>query len=77
MTVSSHTVPETSAHYSTRGLRPVLALLPALAAMLFLSLFTTGCGKREDPILRLSAEESLTMGKQFLEDEKYARARRT
>ena len=54
----------------------LLSLLPALAAVLFLAVFTTGCGEREDPILRLSAEESLTMGKQFLEDEKYARARR-
>lgn len=56
-----------------------LGAAPALLALtlgLVLALATVGCGKREDPILRLSAEESLNLGKQFLEDEKYARARR-
>ena len=53
-----------------------LPLLLSLACALSLAFATIGCGKREDPILRLSAEESLTLGKQFLEEEKYARARR-
>ncbi len=39
-------------------------------------LVTIGCkGKRDDPILRLSAAEALEMGKQFLTDEKYYKAR--
>ncbi len=42
-----------------------LLLLPLLAA----------CGKRDDPILRLSAAEALVMGKQFLEQKKYYKAR--
>ena len=35
---------------------------------------TTACGKREDPILRLSADEALELGKQFMADEKYFKA---
>lgn len=42
---------------------------------LLLLLFAAGCGKRDDPILRLSAAEALTMGKQFLEQKKYYKAR--
>lgn len=50
---------------------PILLLLPLLAA-------TAGCksGQREDPILRLSAEESLEMGKELLAAEKFFKARR-
>ncbi len=39
-------------------------------------LSVTACGKRDDPVLRLSAAEALETGKQFLEDEKYYKARR-
>lgn len=70
------TVSQTSVHPLSSRLRSTVPLLLAFAAAFSLALLTTGCGKREDPILRLSAEESLTLGKQFLEDEKYARARR-
>jgi len=41
-----------------------------------LVLATTGCGgRRDDPILRLSASEALDLGKQLLEQEKYYKAR--
>ncbi len=44
-------------------------LLPTL-------LLTAGCrGKRDDPVLRLSAQEALEIGKQMLADEKYYKAR--
>ncbi|MDA8016166.1 MAG: outer membrane protein assembly factor BamD [Thermoanaerobaculia bacterium] len=66
-------IPSSQAVPSLRGALP-LALAVVCAAAL--ALIATGCGEREDPILRLSAEESLTLGKQFLEQEKYARARR-
>lgn len=36
----------------------------------------TGCVEREDPLLLLSADEALTQGKSFLEQEKYFKARR-
>lgn len=48
-------------------------LVVALLSVAFLSV---GCGEREDPILRLSAAEALELGKAFLEEEKYTRARR-
>ncbi len=42
-----------------------------------LLLGTTACGgKRDDPILRLSAGEALELGKEFLEQKKYYKARR-
>jgi outer membrane protein assembly factor BamD len=52
-----------------RTLLPLAALLLALAA--------TGCqtGAAEDPILQLSAEESLAQGKELLAHEKYERSR--
>lgn len=53
------------------GIRSLLCLLlPAL-------LLAVACGgKKEDPLLALSAEESLEMGKQWLAKEKYYKARR-
>lgn len=45
-----------------------------LVCVVFLA--ATGCIKREDPILLLSAEEALDAGKQYLEQGKYLRARR-
>ena len=52
-----------------RTLLPLAALVLALAA--------TGCrsGASEDPILKLSAEESLAQGKELLAREKYERSR--
>lgn len=49
----------------------------ALAVMTVLALLGAGCRSSapEDPILRLSAEESLTQGKDLLAKEKYDRAR--
>jgi outer membrane protein assembly factor BamD len=47
--------------------------LPALALSLLLT--ACGVGVKEDPILRLSAEESLAEGKQLLAQEKYGKAR--
>ncbi|MDH3253889.1 MAG: outer membrane protein assembly factor BamD [Acidobacteriota bacterium] len=46
-------------------------------AALLLVVLTTGCGKgvKDDPILRLSAAESLAEGRALMEQEKYARAR--
>ncbi len=57
--------------------RPLLWLLPCLALLVTVA---AGChhGKKkakEDPILKLSAEESLSQGKIFLAQKKYARAR--
>lgn len=52
-------------------------LMAAIAAMTVLALAGTGCrsGTPADPILRLSAEESLAQGKDLLAREKYDRAR--
>lgn len=49
-----------------------LAVLVATSALL-----AAGCGSRgkEDPLLRLSAAESLTEGKQLLERKRYSAAR--
>ena len=52
-----------------KRLKTLCILLPAL-------LLIVGCGgRRDDPILRLSATEALELGKQFLEQEKYYKAR--
>jgi outer membrane protein assembly factor BamD len=55
-------------------------VIPALrraAAALALVVLATGCGSRgkDDPLLQLSAAESLAEGKKLLEKEKYAAAR--
>ena len=47
----------------------------ASVCLLLALLLVPACGKRDDPILRLSAAEALEMGKQFLEQKKYYRAR--
>ncbi len=50
--------------------RAIWILVPIL-------LGTSACGgKRDDPILRLSAAEALEIGKQYLEQKKYFKARR-
>lgn len=53
--------------------RTVLLLLVLPGALVALA----GCrsGRAEDPLLQLSAEESLAMGKELLANQKYARAR--
>jgi outer membrane protein assembly factor BamD len=58
--------------HSLVRLRP-LAILPLLFVLAI-----TGCrsGPREDPILKLSAEESLAEGIRLLEEEKYEQARK-
>lgn len=52
-------------------------ILPVLAALLLLQGALAGCrsGRAEDPLLQLSAEESLAQGKELLAKQKYARAR--
>ncbi len=46
-------------------------------ALLSTVLLTTACGrKRDDPILRLAAAEALEIGKQYMEQKKYYKARR-
>ncbi len=54
-----------------------LATLVPVLAVLTLSTFATSCrsSAAEDPILRLSAEESLVQGKELLNQKKFARAR--
>ncbi len=48
-----------------------------VAILVLVLLSVTACGKkREDPILRLSAQEALEIGKQLLEEEKYFKAER-
>ncbi len=57
--------------------QPAAAVL-ALAWMALLTLLPlAGCGGgiKDDPLLRLSAEESLVQGKQLLAEEKYGKAR--
>lgn len=50
--------------------------LHQLSICLLVVAFTFGCGgPKEDPILQLSAEESLVIGKELMENKKYARAR--
>lgn len=47
-----------------------------LCLLVPLLLLTSGCrGRRDDPVLRLSAGEALEIGKQLLEQEKYYKAR--
>lgn len=55
-----------------------LKKLTVCQVLLSLSLIPllSGCVEREDPILLLSAEEALNLGKDFLEREKYFKARR-
>jgi len=52
-------------------------LTPLLGLLLAVALLAAGCksGPRQDPILQLSAEESLAQGKAWLAKEKYAKAR--
>ena len=50
--------------------------LTCVLALILLLLCTACRGKRDDPILRLSAAEALETGKQFLEEKKYFKARR-
>jgi outer membrane protein assembly factor BamD len=60
--------------FHARSRRSRTAYVWLLVAFL---LATAGCGgKRDDPILRLSAEEALALGKQYLAQEKYFKARR-
>jgi outer membrane protein assembly factor BamD len=60
-----------------RTLMPPLATAGLLALLALLPLMIAGCKGTapEDPILRLSAEESLAQGKELLAKEKYERAR--
>lgn len=53
--------------------RPLL--LAAIAALALVEVGCRGGAPKEDPILRLSAEESLVQGKDLLAKKKYARAR--
>jgi outer membrane protein assembly factor BamD len=48
--------------------------LAILVSVLLLSVAACGKKKREDPILRLSSEEALEIGKQLLEEKKYYKA---
>lgn len=60
-------------------MKRIFVLLAALLPILLLSISAgackTGRTAAEDPILQLSAEESLAQGKELLATEKYARAR--
>lgn len=51
------------------------ALLPMTAVLLALAVASCRSGPQDDPILRLSAEESLSQGKELLANKKYVRAR--
>jgi outer membrane protein assembly factor BamD len=54
---------------------PFLALFAAFAVFLVAGLVGCHGGPRQDPILQLSAEESMSQGKAWLAKEKYAKAR--
>lgn len=60
----------------TNRIFPTTTAAAALAAVAVLAALATACGHRvrEDPILRLSAEEALEQGKALLAEEKYAKA---
>ena len=47
---------------------------PLLRLLLLTTLLVVGCGRREDPVLLLSATEALEQGKALLEAEKYFKA---
>lgn len=51
-------------------------VLLALTLILAFSAVACKSGRRDDPILRLSADEALQQGKALMEEEKYRRARR-
>jgi outer membrane protein assembly factor BamD len=55
--------------FMTRFKRPAFLLIVSILVL-------NACGKREDPILLLSSEEALEMGRQLLEQEKYFKASR-
>ncbi len=55
--------------------RPSRAVIAWILVPILLGSAACG-GKRDDPILRLSAAEALETGKQFLEEKKYFKARR-
>jgi outer membrane protein assembly factor BamD len=55
--------------------RAFLPLTVVLLAMLALTAASCRSSPREDPVLRLSAQESLVQGKELLAKQKYARAR--
>jgi len=55
--------------------RAFLPLTAVLLAMLALTAAACHSSAKEDPILRLAAEESLVQGKELLAKQKYARAR--
>jgi outer membrane protein assembly factor BamD len=55
--------------------RIVLPLTAVLLALLALVAASCRSGPKEDPILRLSATESLTLGKELMAKQKYERAR--
>jgi outer membrane protein assembly factor BamD len=50
-------------------------ILPLLAVLLALAVTACRSGVSEDPILKLSAEESLAQGKELIAKEKYGKAR--
>lgn len=60
-----------------RRMAKMFRCVPVPVLLVFLISGSLGCrsGPREDPILRLSAEESLTEGKRLLAEEKYREAR--
>ena len=64
--------------FSSRTIRSseTSRLLVASWILLCVAILSIGCGSRQDPILRLSAQEALEIGKNYLEQEKYERARR-
>ena len=55
--------------------RAYLPLTMVLLAILALTSASCRSGPKEDPILRLAAQESLAQGKELMASEKYARAR--
>jgi outer membrane protein assembly factor BamD len=67
--------PSQHSHFGTPPIfRPSRLPLAALVLLLALAAACTG-GRREDPILQLSATESLAQGKELMSQEKYLRAR--
>ncbi len=56
--------------------RSIYRLLACILVPIFLISINACGGKHDDPILRLSAAEALELGKQFLEEKKYYKARR-
>ncbi|MEM9554954.1 MAG: outer membrane protein assembly factor BamD [Acidobacteriota bacterium] len=75
--MSPHISRQNPTHPSARSTTRVVRHLGILLVSLTLAGLLGGCGgPKEDPILRLSSDEALDLGKSYMTDEKWVKARR-